>query len=156
MIICVNDCRINDEKHESHYEIITRMLEENNITINYDDDKMLKYYTVKVKGFFTCKCGNRWTSHKTTIKIDLYRKRLTKVYRQKCKRCRKHPWVNPSIHLTNVMEKIIYKYKERKDRKERGDGNNTVVDCNVERGNPRAPHEESLCERCEELGRPCW
>ena len=148
--------RINDE---SHYETITRMLEENNIRINSDDHKMLKYYTVKVKGLFTCKCGKRWSSHKTTIKINLYRKRLTKVYRQRCKRCRKRPWVKPFIHLTNVMEKVIYKYKERKeslDRGERGHGDNTVVDSNVERGNPRAPHEESLCERCEELGRPCW
>ena len=157
--MCKMLCRINDEGNESHYEIITRMLEENNIRINSTDHKMLKYYTVKVKGWFTCNCGKKWSSHKTTVKIDLYRKRLTKIYRQKCKRCRNRLWVYPFFHLINVMEKVIAKYKERKESLERGNhggSDNTVVDSNVERGNPRAPHEQSLCERCEELGGPCW
>jgi len=137
--------------------MITRMLEEEDITITSDDPKMLKYYTVKVKGLFTCKCRHKWSSHKTTIKIDLYRKRLTKVYRQKCKRCKKRPWVRPSFHLASVMEKVISKYHERKKlRNDNQSADVTLVDSDVVKGNPRRPHEQSLCERCEELGGPCW
>ena len=35
------------------------------------------------------------------------------------------------------------------------DGDYVVIGGN-HRGNPRAPHEQSLCERCKKLGRPCW
>lgn len=133
------------------------MLKENSITIKENDHKMLKYYTVKVKGLFKCKCGkNTWSSHKTTIKIDLYHKRLKKVYRQKCRKCKQ--WTSPSFHLEDVMKKVISKYHERQESLDSGNanGDSTLVDGNVQRGNPRRPHEQSLCERCEELGRPCW
>ena len=36
------------------------------------------------------------------------------------------------------------------------DDNDYVVVGDKRRGNPRAPHEQSLCQRCKKLGRPCW
>lgn len=142
--------RLSDE------ETIGRILREKDITIKEDDHKKLKYYTVKVKGKFECKCRRKWTSHKTTIKIDLYRKRLTKTYKQRCKRCRK--WVVPFFNLEDVIDKVIIKYCERRESADSGDAgsDSTLVDSNIAKGNPRRPHEQALCERCEELGRPCW
>ena len=65
--------------------------------------------------------------------------------------------MSPSFHLANVMEKVITKYHERKKSSNDDQAADvSLVDSNVVRGNPRGPHEESLCERCEELGRPCW
>ena len=132
------------------------MLKEKGIIIKYDDHKMLKYYTVKVEGFFMCDCGKTWSSYMATVKVDIYIKRLTKTYTQACKRC--GDWVTPSYQLDDVMERVISKYFERKNTLAigRAAGDNTLVDNDMRRGNTRGPHEESLCERCQELGRPCW
>ena len=49
---------------------------------------------------------------------------------------------------------VVAKYWERKRQYD-----DTAVDNEYEDKiylNPRAPHEQSLCERCMELGRPCW
>ena len=66
--------------------------------------------------------------------------------------------MSPAIKLEEIMEKVITKYWERRRSSNDGDGDgdSTLVDGNVRRGNPRRPHEQSLCERCAELGRPCW
>ena len=145
--------RLSNEENDD--DIITRVLKKEDIIVRKDDHKKLKCYTVKVRGVFKCTCERTWSSHKTTIKINIFLKRLTKRYRQKCKRCKK--WVSPAIKLEEVMEKVITKYRERRGSSDGGgDGDSTLVDGNVRRGNPRSPHEQSLCERCEELGRPCW
>ena len=137
MHVYVHDYRVTDEESDSDSTIIARMLEENSIEINSTDHKMLKYYTVKVKGLFTCKCGHRWSSHKTTVKIDLLRKRVTKVYKQKCKRCRKRPWVHPSFDLVHVMETVITKYNERRQKSLNSDdqvnGDSTLVDSDTQK-----------------------
>lgn len=133
------------------------MMEEKDIRINYNDHKMLKYYTVKVEGHFKCQCGNTWSSYMATIKVDLYQKRITKIYKQACKKCQQ--WATPSFQLEDVMERVIHKYFERKESLDNGEvdsSGNTLVDSSVHHGNPRGPHAESLCERCQELGKPCW
>ena len=145
-------CRVNDDENET----IAKMLREKGIVIKHSDHKMLKYYTVKVEGFFMCDCGKTWSSYMATIKVDIYVKRLTKTYTQACKRC--SDWVTPSYHLEDVMERVISKYFERKKSLATGNaaGDNTLVDSCLRKGNTRGPHEESLCERCQELGIPCW
>ena len=131
------------------------MLKETDIVIKYTDHKMLKYYTVKVEGLFTCNCGKTWSSYMATVQVDLYLKRITQTYRQACKRCQN--WVTPTYQVEDVMERVISKYHERKKLLASGNthGDSTLVD-NVRRGNPQAPHEQSLCERCQQLGKPCW
>ena len=52
------------------------------------------------------------------------------------------------------MERVIATYWKRKDRND--DDNDEPIDNNWFRGNPRAPHEQSLCRRCIKLGKPCW
>lgn len=148
-----HDCRIDDDDEDN---TIARMLREKGITIKYNDHRMLKYYTVKVEGFFDCDCGKTWSSYMATIKVDLYLKCITRVYKQACKRCGE--WVSPSYHLEDVMERVITKYYERKQSLDSGNafGDNTMVDGNLRRGNAQGPHEQSLCERCQEMGKPCW
>lgn len=133
------------------------MLKEADIKIKHNDHKMLKYYTVKVEGLFTCKCGKTWSSYMTTVKVDLHHKCVTKIYKQACKKKCAH-WVTPSFQLEDVMKRVILKYFERKKslESENGSSDSTLVDSDVRGGNPRAPHEESLCERCQELGKSCW
>ena len=145
---------VHSISNEENDDIITKVLKEKGIVVKKDDHKKLKKYTVKVRGVYKCKCGRTWSSHKTTIKIDIFHKHLTKVYRQRCKRCKR--WASPSFNLEEVMEKVIAKYCERSADDGDTNGDSTLVDSNVHRGNPRSPHEESLCERCMELGRPCW
>ena len=147
--MCVH--RISSEEND---DIITRVLKEKGIVVKENDHKKLKYYTVKVRGVFKCKCKRTWSSHKTTIKIDIFLKRLTKAYRQRCKRCKR--WASPSFNLEEVMEKVISKYCKRSLNDGDVNGDSTLIDGNERRGNPRRPHEQSLCERCTELGRPCW
>ena len=132
------------------------MLSEKGIIIKHSDHKMLKYYTVKVEGLFMCDCGKTWSSFMATVKVDIDLKHLTKTYTQACKRCK--DWVTPSYQLEDVMERVISKYFERKKALATGNarGDNTLVDGGLRIGNARGPHEESLCERCQELGRPCW
>ena len=152
---CVYNCRISDEEKES--EAIAGMLKEKGIKIKYDDHKMLKYYTVKVEGLFKCICGKpAWSSYMATVKVDLYLKCLTRVYKQACKKCKR--WVTPSFLLEDVMERVIAKYYERKRSLESGcaAGDHTLVDSDARMGSARGPHEQSLCERCQELGKPCW
>ena len=134
------------------------MLKEEGIKIKYDDHKMLKYYTVKVEGLFKCKCGKpAWSSYMATVKVDLYLQCITKIYKQACKKCGQ--WVTPTFQLEDVMERVIAKYHERnKKLLESGfaAGDQTLVDNDGRIGSARGPHEQSLCERCQELSRPCW
>ena len=138
--------------------IIKEALKENDIIINYVDHKNLKYFTVRGKALFECViCNFRWSSHNATIKVDLYRRRVVKSYAQKCKRC--YNWVSPKFtadQFREVIGRVIQNYHNRKSQLlDDGDIDTLIVDNTYER-NPQAPHEQSLCERCAELGRPCW
>jgi len=111
---------------------------------------------VQGKGLFSCtnkKCPNQWTSGKTTLVVDLYLKCIEKKYRQKCKKCM--IWITPYFtdhQLEEIMERVLKKYQKRKME---GPGDSTGI-TNEETGYSRAPHETDLCERCQELGKPCW
>ena len=141
-------------------------MEENDITAGDFDQEKLKHYTIQVEALFKCrtaKCDNAWSSHMATIKVDLYK---CKVDKSDCEqRCRKCPdgWVPPNLtedRFKEAIDRVIAKFWERKNENgnddDDDDDDDSIITDNRHRGNPRAPHEESLCKRCIKLGRPCW
>ena len=140
-------------------EIITEALEENEITVSETNHKKLKYYTLKVETLFKCGCCDKaWSSHMGTIVIDLIKCKPNRSgCRQRCKNCDgPEGWASPKFtegRFKKVINRVITKYWERKNRND--DDASTLADDN-HWGNPQAPHEQSLCERCINLGRPCW
>lgn len=133
-------------------------MEKNGITVSLTDDKKLIYFTVKVEALFKCgSCKRSWSSHMATIKIDLYKCKVDRRNcRQRCIRCTSvdEGWANPKLtedRFKDAIERVIIKYRKREMQNDDG-----LVDNDGHQGNPQAPHEESLCERCMILGRPCW
>ena len=113
----------------------------------------LKYFTVNGEGLFECEqCDSRWTSHKTTIKVNLLMQHVSKKYQQRCKEC--NYWVTPhftSDRFEDIIDKVLDKFEERLEENEQ------LVDSDEEyTGNSQAPHMREYCERCLELGVPCW
>jgi len=140
-----------DEDEEC--EIIEEMMQENDIEVYHHDEKKLKYFTVKGEGLFECEqCNSRWTSHKTTIKINLFLQRVSKKYQQRCKEC--DNWVTPlftSDRFEDIVDKVLDKFEERLEENEH------LVDSDEEYSvSSQAPHMRENCERCLELGVPCW
>ena len=132
-------------------------MEENGITVTDADHKKLKYFTIKVEALFEChKCGRTWSSSMATVVIDLLECKANKSdCQQRCKIC-PEGWVPPKFtedRFKEAIDRVIGKYWERKSQ---DNDNITPIDNDWYRGNPRAPHEESLCERCTTLGKPCW
>jgi len=146
---------IVDEDNEC--EIIGDILMENDIEVCDDDPKYLKYFTVKGEALFECdECDSRWSSHNTTVKVDLLRQEVSKKYTQKCKSC--DYWATPLFtrdRFERIMNKVIEKYEKRVDNDGKlfttdNDDDDGFVGCT------QAPHMEEYCERCKELGGPCW
>lgn len=140
-----------DEDEEC--EIIEEMMQENDIEVYHDDEKKLKYFTVKGEGLFECEqCNSRWTSHRTTIKINLFLQLVSKKYQQRCKKC--DDWVTPlftSDRFEDIIDQVLDKFEERLEETEQ------LVDSNEEYSvSSQAPHMRENCERCLELGVPCW
>jgi len=134
-------------------EIIEEMMQENDIEVYHDDEKKLKHFTVKGEGLFECEqCNSRWTSHRTTIKVNLYLQCVSKKYQQRCKEC--DDWVTPlftSDRFEDIIDKVLDKFEERLGETEQ------LVDYDEEHtGSSQAPHMRENCERCLELGVPCW
>ena len=94
-----------------------------------------------------------------TILVDLYERRANKSdCEQRCKRC-PESWIAPRFtedRFKEAIDRVIAKYQERKSQDDDNADGNTMVDDDRHRGNPRAPHNQSLCRRCVKLGRPCW
>ena len=95
-----------------------------------------------------------------TIIVDLYKCKANKSdCEQRCKKC-SHSWVSPKFtedRFKEAIDRVITKYTERRNQNDDDDdAASTLVEDNKHRGNPRAPHEQSLCKRCKKLGRPCW
>jgi len=136
-------------------EIIGDIMMENDIEVDVDDPKYLKYFTVKGEALFECdECDSRWSSYNTTVKVDLFRQEVSKKYTQKCKAC--NFWATPLFtrdRFERIINKVIEKYEERLE----SDGQlNTAGDSDGFAGHTQAPHMEEYCERCKELGKPCW
>ena len=84
----------NTLEEDEECDIIEEMMQENDIEVYHDDEKKLKHFTVKGEGLFECEqCNSRWTSHRTTIKVNLFLQRVSKKYQQRCKECEN--WVTP-------------------------------------------------------------
>jgi len=156
---------IVDEDNEC--DIIGTILMENDIEVDDDDPKYLKYFTVKGEALFECdECESRWSSHNTTVKVDLLRQEVSKKYTQKCKSC--DYWATPLFtrdRFERIMNKVVEKYEKRVDKNgqlftidndDDDDDDDDNDDDDEFTGHTQAPHMEEYCERCKELGGPCW
>ena len=115
-----------------------------------DDSDYQIYFTVTVEAQFECsKCNFKWSSHNATIKIDLRRRCISKKYRQKCKRCSSY-WAIPRIRsdkLKSIIKKVMEHIWKMEDA-------GRFVPFGKESLSP--DHGEGFCERCQELGEPCY
>ena len=115
-----------------------------------DDRNYTIYFTVMVEAKFECsKCNFKWSSCNAAIKVDLRRRCISKKYRQKYKRCNSF-WALPRIRsdkLKNVVEKLMnHCWKLDDDR--------CFLPFSAEPST--SDHSEGYCERCIELGEPCY
>ena len=96
----------------------------------------------------------------TTI-VHLYEWKAKRSYcEQSCKKCAEI-WIIPKFtedRFKEAINRVIAKYWERKSQDDDDVDGNIMVDDDddSQEGNPRAPHDQSLCARCMKLGRPCW
>ena len=140
-----------DQQEED--DIIVENMKRHKMSVHINSHQKLKYFTVRGEGLFECKgCDNRWTSHNATIKVDLFKKCISKKFRQRCKHCPTQ-WATPFFtddRFEEIMEKVADKYKRRL----KGDDhdNKSVF---VAAGNGK-PHPQQYCEKCQELGTACW
>lgn len=115
-----------------------------------DDLDYSIYFTVMVEAQFECsKCNFKWSTHNATIKVDLRRRCISKKYRQRCKRCNSF-WALPRIRsdkLKSVVEKIMDHCWNMQDA-------GRFLPFGAEPSTP--DHSEECCERCKELGEPCY
>ena len=92
-----------------------------------------------------------------TIVVDLYECKANKSdCEQRCKKC-VGSWIVPRFsedRFKGAIDRVIAKYWERKSQDDDDDA--AGVDDDRHGGNPQVPHEQSLCKRCIELGKPCW
>lgn len=140
-------------RKDEQREVIRRVMTENDVTVRRRDDNWLKLFVVKGEGLFRCaKCGNSWSSHHCSIKVDLSRARVFKLYRQQCQQCpTRWPITHwPIPHFTSdrfkdMIIKVIHMYKQRKN----GYRDNRPSPVH---GKTQGPHEREDCERCLELG----
>ena len=133
-------------------DIIKRLKRENNVTIRRRDEGILKYFTVKGEGLYRCfDCGNSWSSHHSSIRVDLSRSRVFKLYKQRCQHC--DYWATPHFttdRFEEIITKAIHRYKEIKSGNMHSRNQLSGV-----RGRTQGPHKIEDCERCLKLGRPC-
>ena len=132
-------------------------MKENGITVTDADHKRLKYFTIRVEALFKChECGHSWSSHMATVVVDLLKCKTNKSdCEQRCRSC-PEGWISPKFtedRFKEAVDRVIAKYWERKSQ---DNDNSTPIDNDRYRGNPQAPHEQSLCRRCIKLGKPCW
>ena len=120
------------------------------VTIFDDDPDCVKYSTVKGEAYFECSnCNFRWSSHNATIKVDLYHRQVLKKYRQRCYKCGSY-WALPcfrSSEFKKTVKKLaghIYTVKEYREWYPMAH-EETLPD-----------HDRTYCERCMELGSPCY
>ena len=138
-------------RKDEQREIIRRLKRENGVTVKRRDER-LKLFIVKGEGLFKCcaECDNLWTSHHTSIGVDLSRARVFKRYGQRCQQC-STCWVTPRFtvdRFEEIITQAIRMYKMR--RNGHRDNRPSPV-----RGKAQGPHKMEDCERCQELGRRC-
>ena len=136
--------------------IIDRKMKENNIVVRKKDPSFLKYFHVKVIGDFECNdCTSDWTCYNATIIVDLYEREISKKYKQYCRGCQES-WSH--LYFTNkqfdhIADRVITYYKMRKE----AGGTVPAIENNGSYSSKAfMAHAEEDCERCYELGEPCW
>ena len=134
-------------------EVINDILMENDIEVDKDDPNYLKYFTIRGEALFECDvCDSHWSSYNATIKVDLLAQNISRKYTQKCKTC--ECWASPQFtrdRFQRIINQVIEKYKNRVSRNGRCPPHQEGLN-----GHTQAPHMEEYCERCQELGGPCW
>jgi len=140
--------------------ILDRVLSDSNVIIRKNDPIFLRYFTVKVKGWFGCGvCYHRWISYNTSVKVDLLEKEV-KMYQQMCKggNASCYTWTEPYLRKEEfeIIAKTVIKYYKQR-RKAGGivpwyEFENSGLDKRM----ATRCHNERFCERCLELGEPCW
>ena len=137
-------------RKDEQQEVIERLKEENGVTVKKRNK--IKSVVVKGEGIFKCyECGNLWTSHHTSIRVNLLRAYVFKRYGQKCQQCWTECWVLPHFtgdRFEEIISQAIHLYEMRKN----GYHNNRPSPVH---GNTQGPHKMEDCERCQELGRRC-
>ena len=139
---------------EEQSDIIRRVMRENGVIVRRRDDNRLKIFTVKGEGLFRCcdegGCGNSWTSHHTSIQVNLSNAYVFRRYMQRCQQC-STCWVLPrftSDRFEEMMKKVIRMHENAMN----GYYDNQPAPVH---SNTQGPHEQNDCERCIELERHC-
>ena len=144
--------RVMDDSEEC--EVISDILMDNDIEVDEEDHNYLKYFTVRGEALFECdECDSRWSSYNATIKVDLLDKNISRKYTQKCKTC--EYWATPQFtrdRFQRIINRVIEKYEDRVAR----NGRRPPHSQEGFSGHTQAPHMEEYCEKCQELGGPCW
>ena len=149
-----NDPWDNTLSEQEEDNIIARTIKIHKINVKKYDHQKLKHFTVRGEGLFECgACDNRWTSHNATIKVDLYKKCIARKFTQRCKLCPTQ-WLTPSFtddRFEEIMEKVAEKYEKRMVEDDENEQPVFIIaDSNGK------PHLQKYCEKCQELGKPCW
>ena len=137
-------------RKDERQEIIQRLKRDNDVTVKKTDKN--NNFIVKGEGIFRCssECGNSWSSHHTSVGIDLSRDRVFKRYEQRCQKCN-GCWVAPCF-TTDRFEKIAKRAIDVYHTRKNGNRGNRPPPV---RGKTQGPHKMEDCEQCEELGRHC-
>ena len=113
----------------------------------------IKSFTFMVEAEYNCsKCNFKWSSHTTTIEIDLMRRCILKKYRRKCKRCENY-WALPRIRSDEFKNTFrdAMEYSVEAENPER------LAQLTLGDKGPLTPdHIEEHCERCIQLGELCY
>ena len=136
-------------RKEEQCDAIRNLKRRNNLVVRRSDE--IKCVTAKGDGLFRCfKCGNTWSSHNSSIRVDLSRARVFRLYKQRCQQCYSQ-WAVPHftikrfevmiMNAIRIFENIKYGYRNNRPP--------------PVRGNAQGPHKMEDCERCQELGRHC-
>ena len=143
----------NTLDHQGECDIIVETMKRHKMSVQKYSQQKMKYFTVRGEGLFECEsCNNRWTSHNATIKVDLFRKSVSKKFKQRCKRCPTQ-WVTPFFtddRFEEMMDKVADKFKSRLEGE---DHNSQPVPLAAGNGKP---HPQQYCEKCQQLGTACW
>ena len=140
-------------RKDEQQDIIRRYKRQNGVTVKRRDEKRLKFFIVKGEGIFKCcaECGHSWTSHHTSIGVDLSRARVFKRYWQRCQKCRTCQ-VFPRFtvdRFEEIISLVIHLYEMRKNGYRTCNNRPTLVHGNTQE------HKMEDCGRCQELGRRC-
>ena len=123
----------------------------------YKPNKKSNHFRGNFKAKFYCRCGREWTSG--LVSIELWWKKNSRnkkkafdvrLYGQKCKICNKK-YLRPYIYESDI-DRLIDKFSDillsnKKFRKR---------NFNNHQDNSERPHDQGRCQKCNQLGYPCW